>query len=1021
MVENKTAGKEKTQIPKEEKLHTAEGTPIIEHSTSDADSNKSPKEDFPIVGIGASAGGLAAFEAFFSVIPDDIEPSMAFVLVQHLDPNHKSILTDLIRRYTRMPVYEVKDGMVVQPNCVYVIPPNRDMILEYGTLQLQEPAEPHGHSLPIDLLFRSLALSKQELAIGIVLSGTGSDGTLGVRAIKDEGGMVMAQTPESSEYDGMPRSAIATGLADYILPPDEMPARLIAYVTQVFGKRPKVIPKAEDLMRKIFNLLRIQTGHDFSHYKQNTIIRRMERRMAIKNIKSVDEYVHYLEQKPAEVEALFHDFLIGVTSFFRNPAAFEALRKKVIPHLFASKHPDSAIRIWVPGCATGEEAYSIGFLLQEQMEILKQNFKVQIFATDIDKRAIEKARRGVYPATIFIDISPERLDSFFTQDSDGNYHIHKSIRDMVLFSEQDIIKDPPFSKLDLISCRNVLIYMDRELQKKLISLFHYALNPGGFLFLGSSETVGEFENLFSTLDRKSNLYQKKDVSSGSPFIGMYIPSPLESRETQRPPDESHVESKPQLRKLTEKALLRYYAPAGVLVNQRGDVLYIHGRIGMYLEPVLDEAGLNILNIAHDGLRQELTADLYKAVVNKEPVFNPGLRVKTNGDFKTVNLALRPVKAGLDAAEGPNLFLVTFEELPEWEQSQARKATTIEAGQEGPASSTEVDARILELKRELHIKEERLDFYNEELEISNEKLKSSNEEMQLINEELQSTNEELETSKEELQSVNEELTTVNTELQNKVADLSHAINDMNNLMAGTGIGTIFVDYELRILGFTPAVTQVINLIPTDVGRPIWDIVSNLLGYNRLVEDITEVLNTLMPKEIEVQTKKGVWYLLRILPYRTLENVIEGAVITFTDITEIKRAKEILKESKATRRLAVIARDASDAITLQDLEGRILAWNPMAERIYGWTETEALKMNISNLIPESRREEELAVLKKLSRSEVLEPYRTQRLSKDGRIVEICLTVTPLVNEAKEVYAISSTEREVKLENKKKGGHD
>jgi two-component system CheB/CheR fusion protein len=503
MIENKTAGKEKTQVPKEEQLHTIERTSISEHPTSDADSKKSPTEDFTIVGIGASAGGLAAFEAFFSAIPDGTEPGMAFVLVQHLDPNHESILTDLIGRYTRMPVYEVKDGMVVQPNCVYVIPPNRDMTLEYGTLQLQEPAEPHGHRLPIDLFFRSLALSKQEQAIGIILSGTGSDGTLGVRAIKAEGGMVMAQSPESGEYDGMPRSAIATGLVDYILPPAEMPNQLIAYVTQVFGKRPKTAPRAEDSMIKIFNLLRIQTGHDFSHYKQNTIIRRMERRMAINNIKSVDEYVHYLELKPAEVEALFRDLLIGVTSFFRNPAAFEALQKKVIPYLFTDKHPDSTIRIWVPGCSTGEEAYSIGILCQEHIELLKQFFKIQIFATDIDSRAIEEARRGIYPPIISIDVSPERLKRFFTLDPDGNYRIHRSIRDMVLFSEHDITKDPSFSKLDLISCRNVLIYMDRELQKRLISLFHYSLNPGGFLLLGSSETVGEFENLFGTLDLKS--------------------------------------------------------------------------------------------------------------------------------------------------------------------------------------------------------------------------------------------------------------------------------------------------------------------------------------------------------------------------------------------------------------------------------------------------------------------------------------------------------------------------------------
>ena len=1029
MATKKTTDKEKTQVAKEERtseeeqLHTTAETSVIGPPASDTGLNQPPKQDFPIVGIGASAGGLAAFESFFSAIPDDTNPGMAFVLVQHLDPNHKSILTDLIRRYTRMPVYEIKDGMAVQPNCVYVIPPNHDMVLEYGTLQLLEPAEPRGHRLPIDLFFRSLAQSNQEMAIGIVLSGTGSDGTMGVQAIKAEGGMVMAQSSESSEYDGMPRSVIATGQADYILTPAEMPAQLIAYVTQAFGKMPHVAPRAENAMRKIFTLLRTHTGHDFSHYKQNTIFRRIERRMAIWNINSVDEYVRVLEQKPVEVETLFRDLLIGVTSFFRNPAAFEALQEKAIPNLFSGKHSDSVIRVWVPGCSTGEEAYSIGILLQEQMEMLKQIFRVQIFATDIDSRAIGKARSGVYPPTIYLDISAERVNRFFTQDSEGNYRIHKGIRDMIVFSEQDIIKDPPFSKLDLLSCRNLMIYMDRELQKKLIPLFHYALNPGGFLFLGPSETLGEFENIFETLDRKSKLYQsKKNISSGHlPPIGIFIPPRLERGETTKLPGKS-PEIKPQLRELTEQTVLQYYSPVGVLVNQHGDILYLHGRTGMYLEPAPGEAGMNILKMAREGLRQELSTALYKAAVNKEPVFHPGLRVKTNGDFTTVNLALRPVTAGPDPYAGaePNLFLVTFEEVKTPGQSQTEE-TAIGACEGARESAMEIDARILELKRELQIKEEHLKASNEELETSNEELKSSNEEMQSINEELQSTNEELETSKEELQSVNEELTTVNTELQNKVTDLSQAINDINNLLSGTGIGTIFVDHQMRILRFTPQVTQVINLIPTDVGRPVGHIVSNLLGYSRLVEDIKEVLDTLTPKDIEVQIQKGAWYLLRIRPYRTIENVIKGAVITFTDITDVKQAKESLKESEEMRRIAAIVFNASDAITLQDMDGHILAWNPRAESLYGWNEAEALKMNISSLVPESRREEELAVLKKLSRAEVLEPYYTQRLTKEGRIVEVGLTSTPLVNEAGEVYAIATTEREVKSENKKKEGND
>jgi two-component system CheB/CheR fusion protein len=1012
MAEKIAKSKEKIKKSKEEQLHTAEEIPVIKPPAPDTDSNKSSTMDFPIVGIGASAGGLAAFENFFSAIPDDTSPGVAFVVIQHLDPNHKSMLTDLIGRYTRMPVYEVKDGMVVQPNCIYVIPPNSDMILESGTLQLQEPVEPRGLRLPINLFFRSLALSKQELSIGIILSGTGEDGTLGARAIKDEGGIVMAQSLESSEYDGMPHSAIAAGLADYILPPAEMPAKLIAYVNQTFGKRPHVIPKAEDTGKRIFNLIRTKTGHDFSDYKQNTINRRIERRMAITNVNSLDEYMRYLEQNPAEVDALFQDFLIGVTSFFRNPTAFEALQEKVISNLFTGRHPDSVIRIWIPGCSTGEEAYSIGILLKEQMEMLKKNFKVQIFATDIDSRAIVKARSGVYSSTVSIDISQERLKRFFTQDSSGNYRIQKNIRDMIVFSEQDIIKEPPFSKLDLLSCRNMMIYMDRKLQKKLIPLFHYSLNKGGFLFLGPSETLGEFEYLFGTVDRKSKLFQKKDVSSGHLLIGTFIPPRLESRETKEPFNKAPVESEPQLRELTEQTMLQHYASVGVLVNQRGDILYINGRTGMYLEPASGKAGPNnILKMAREGLKQELIMALHTAVVLKEPVFRFGLWVKTNGDFTTVNLALRPVAIGSDESDRQNMFLVIIEETKKSAQSQIWKDTAIGGSEGACEKSIDVDARILELKRELQIKEENLKGFNEEMETSNEELKSSNEEMQSINEELQSTNEELETSKEELQSVNEELTTVNTELQSKVSDLSQAINDMNNLLAGTGIGTIFVDNQLHITRFTPQTTQVMNLIPTDVGRPVGHTVSNLPGYDRLVEDIKEVLDTLAAKDIEVQTKKGAWYLLRIRPYRTIEDVIRGAVLTFTDISEIKRAEETMKEAKAISRLAAVVQNASDVIILQDMEGHILAWNPRAESMYGWSEAEALKLNIRALVPEGRREDELAVLKKLSRAEILEPYHTQRLTKDGQTLEMWVTATSLVNGAGEVYSIATIERGIK----------
>jgi len=969
-----------------------------------------PEAGFPVVGLGASAGGLGAFEAFFSGMPADVDPGMAFVLVQHLAPDHESILTELIRRYTRMQVFEVEDGMTVRPNCAYIIPPGRDMAFIDGTLQLLEPSAPRGQRLPIDFFFRSLALDQRERAIGIVLSGTGSDGTLGMRAIKGEGGMVMAQNPESTEYDGMPRSALATGMVDYELPPAEMPAQLMAYVAHAFGRAPYPVaaplPKVENALKKVFILLRAQTGHDFSQYKPSTIHRRIERRMAVHQIDSLEAYLKFVQQTPTEVEALFRDLLIGVTNFFRDPEAFQALEEQLLPMMFAGKPAGSVIRVWTPGCSTGEEAYSLAILLQEAMEARKQAFTVQMFATDIDSQAIATARAGIYPASIAADLSPERLSRYFTAEPDGSaYRIHRGIRDMLVFSEQDVIKDPPFSKLDLISCRNLLIYLGGDLQKKLIPLFHFALNPGGMLFLGTSETVGDFSELFAVLDRKSKLYQRKEDFHGAQraALGRFLP-PMSATMAAlpRPTGRPTFPVKLPLRELTEQALLQQIAPAGALVNSQGDVLYLHGRTGMYLEPAPGEVGIsNILKMAREGLRRELGSALHKAAATQEPVRCLGLRVKTNGHFTRVNLCVRPVATGLAGSPESPLYLVILEEAPPSELVNGHLPS-------GSTESPDASAHIEALHQELQAKEEYLQAANEELETTNEELKSSNEEMQSVNEELQSTNEELETSKEELQSVNEELATVNAELQTKVADLSRANNDMNNLLAGTGIGTVFVDHQLRILRFTPTATPIINLILSDVGRPVGHLASNLVGYDRLLADVREVLNSLIPKAVDVQTLEGRWYTMRIQPYRTLDNVIEGAVITFVDITEIESTREALRKANDLLRLAVVVRDAHDAITVQDLEGRILAWNPGAVRMYGWSEAEALAMNARDRIPLSLREEALAGLKQLSQSKILEPLLTQRIAKDDRVVEVSVISTALMDESGQIYAISTTER-------------
>ena len=914
--------------------------PTVEEHAGDRTSPSAPAA-FPVVGIGASAGGVSAFEAFFSAMPGS-ESGMALVLVQHLAPDHKSILSDLIRRYTSMRVNEVEDGMEVQPDNVYIIPPNRDMALAGSTLRLYEPGAPRGQRLPIDFFFRSLARERHERAICVVLSGTGSDGTLGLREVKGEGGMAMAQDPDTTEHDGMPRSAIATGLVDYVLPPGDMPAQLIAYVGHAFGKLPPVtslVPAGDGNLKALTTLLRNHTGHDFSQYKSTTLVRRMQRRMAIHQIENVPDYLRYARQSTSEVDALFRDLLIGVTNFFRDPDAFKALEDHVIPRLFRAKSGVDPIRVWVPGCSTGEEAYSIAILLQEHMQLIKRTQRVQVFATDIDSQAIERARAGVYPPSIAADVSPERLARFFTHESeDSVFRVQKVIRDMVVFSEQDVIKDPPFSKLDLISCRNLLIYLDNQVQGKLLPLFHYALQPGGFLFLGTSETVGEHSRLFTPIDRKWKLYQAQPVGmqTGRPVLGEFAPRPHGPPEVLRPLRRLDPAYQGRdLGRLAETALLAHYVEAGLLVNGRGDILHIVGRTGKYLEPASGQPELNVLAMAREGLRRPLTTALHKAVAKRSATHFPGIRVATNGTEVMVDLTVRPA-AGFSTLDAPaDLYLVVFKE-------SVPSATTA-TGHTGSALPDQ--ARVTELELELRTKEEYLQSTLEEMETSNEELKSTNEEMQSVNEELQSTNEELETSKEELQSVNEELSTVNAELQDKVADLARSNNDMNNLLAGTGIGTLFVDHNLRISRFTPATTQVMHLISGDVGRPVDHVVSNLINYDRIVHDLRRVLDTLQPTETEVRSRSGTWFLLRMRPYRTLDNVIEGAVIAFIDISERKRVELALGASEA--RFQAIFNGVQVGLSLIDRSARFLFANTRLCTLLGYTAEELLLLRMEDV--------------------------------------------------------------------------
>lgn len=824
----------------------------------------------PIVGVGASAGGLEALEELFRAVPSNT--GMAFVVVTHLHPGHASLLPDLLARSATIPVAETTDDLAVQPDRLYVATPGQSLTISNGVLRVVSESGRAPH-LPIDSFFRSLAEDQGARAIGIVLSGTGTDGTLGLKAIKGESGMTMAQDPVSASYAGMPSSAIATGLVDYVLPPAEMPARLIDYVSGPFlsaigpeGSKGPLGLSGE----RIIALLHSRTGHDFSEYKSSTIRRRVERRMNVHGISDPETYAHFLRENPQEVDLLFKELLITVTSFFRDAEAFEALATEAIPDLIAARPDNQPLRIWVPGCSTGEEAYSLAILLREETERQNRRIDVQIFATDLDSQSIETARAGVYPEGIAGDVLPERLARFFTRD-DGTWQINKEIREMVIFAPQNVIKDPPFTKLDLLSCRNLLIYLDAELQRRLLPMFHYALRPDGILFLGPSETITGASELFETVDKKWKIFRRRETAAAThPVLDL-----SKRRFPGRfPQGEERAASAPpvHMNTMLEKLLLARFAPTSLVINESGDIIYIHGRTGEYLEPASGQARFNILEMAREGLQLELASALRRAMTDSGQAKRTDVRVKTNGDHIKVDLTVERI---LEPEPIRGLLLVTIE-----------PATTPMPTPRSAFSEEDVDEnRVAELERELLHTRESLQTTVEELETSNEELKSANEELQSMNEELQSTNEELETSKEEMQSLNEELTTVNAELQSKVDDLSQANDDMQNLLNSTEIATIFVDNNLAIKRYTEKAKGLVKLIPSDVGRPLADLATNL-RYGTLVQDCREVLDTLVFKETEVTTFDSSHHLMRIMPYRTAENAIDGLVITFVDITRMK---------------------------------------------------------------------------------------------------------------------------------------
>jgi chemotaxis methyl-accepting protein methylase/PAS domain-containing protein len=836
---------------------------------------------FPIVGIGASAGGLEVLEQFIRNVPAN--SGIAFVIVQHLDPTHKGIMSELLQRGTSMKVLQVKDRTPVQPDSVYVIPPNKDMSILRGVLHLLEPVAARGLRLPIDFFFRSLAHDQQEHSIGVILSGMGSDGTLGLRSIKEKAGVALVQEPATARFDGMPRSAVDAGLADIVAPVNELPGKIIAYLhrTPLIARSEVILQdKAQSALEKAVILLRAQTGHDFSLYKRNTLYRRIERRMGIHQIDKMSNYIHYLQENTQELDLLFKELLIGVTTFFRDPAAWEQMRDQAIPALLANQSTGQALRAWVPGCSTGEEAYSLAIAFKEAVEKakLKGNFALQIFATDLDKDAVDKARQGIFPCNIAADVSGERLSRFFVKE-EGGYRLRKEIREMVIFAPQNLIMDPPFTKLDILTCRNLLIYLDSEVQQKLIPLFHYSLNPGGILFLGSAETIGASTNLFTALDSKARIFRRKESALRPELVE--FPTSFSGSQPSGPKVLPPSKPPVSLQSVADELILRRYAPPCVLANDKGDIFYISGRTGKYLEPAAGKANWNLFAMAREGLRYELAGAFQKALRQKKCVTLRQLRSNAEGDGQCVDVTIQRLDE-----PGPlqGLLMVVFTDVAE---NVTLKIAS--HSQKSRAPMAELERELLKVRAESRTT-------HQEMQTSQEEVRSANEELQSSNEELQSTNEELTTSKEEMQSLNEELQTVNAELQAKVEEFSRASNDMKNLLNSTDIATLFLDDALNVRRFTPQAAKIIKLIPVDVGRPVTDLASGL-HYPSLAQDAQEVLQTLTPVEKPVAARDGRWFTVRIMPYRTLDDRIDGIVITFADITTAKTLEKKLRAKQA----------------------------------------------------------------------------------------------------------------------------
>lgn len=842
-----------------------------------------------IIGIGASAGGLDALEKFFGSVP--AETGCAFVVVQHLDPTHKGMLVELLQRFSALPVSAIEDGTVVEPNHVYVIPKDRDVTIDAGILHLQEPEHRAGARPTIDLFFRSLARERREHAVGVVLSGMGADGTAGLRMIREHGGVTFVQEPSTAKFDAMPRSAITAELADVVAPPEELFGRIRDFSSsgradQRAEHDEDDVPLDDEGLEPILSVIQAQTGHDFLQYKRSTLARRVRRRMRLHHLVSLDEYQQFLEENPNETDLLFHELLIGVTSFFRDSPVWERVAEEVLPALLASRPNGATLRAWVAGCSTGEEAYTLAMVFKETVARLHLTAWIEIFATDLDPAAIEKARLGRYGSTIGDDVSPERLSRFFVEEKLG-YRIKKEIRDLVVFAPQNLVMDPPFTRLDILSCRNLLIYIAPELQRRLLPLFHYSLRPGGFLLLGSAETIGPATDLFAPLEGRLPIYRRLERTDRLDV--RQLPAVFSPRSAAAPPATLPTRSQ---QSEVDRLLLQRFSPAAVLAGAEGDILYISGKTGKYLEPAVGRANWNLFAMARGGLAGPITDGFRRAIREKSVVVVEG--TVDDETAQRVRVTFQPLTDG----DLVGSVLVVFSDV-----------ILVPARQETPAG----EGGLVSLE-ELHEAREELRIARVEMQMSRAELQSANQELQATNEELQSANEELTSSKEELQSMNEELQTVNHELEAKLSELALAGSDMANLLDSTRIATLFLDAELRVRRFTSQAAELISLIATDVGRPVTDL-STILDYASLADDAREVLQSLVTVEKQIATRDGRWYSVRIMPYRTHDGGVDGLVLTFNETTEARSLEATLHDALGA------LEETPDPRTLQTLRERL----------------------------------------------------------------------------------------------------